>query len=74
MTKSVTEKTTGMQRVRYVRIDEKPHLCANIEGTIIGLALKADESKGRKQDLYRVQWDNGKWGLIELNDKGLTIL
>jgi len=59
------------RRVRYYRVDDKPELCADITGTIVELHLKA-KGKYRKHDIYRVEWDNGKTGLVELEDRGLT--
>ena len=46
----------------------------NLTGTIIELHLKADKTKSRKNDIYRIKWDNGKTGLLELTDRGLTYL
>jgi len=46
----------------------------SLTGTVIELHLKADRSKSRKSDIYRIQWDNGKTGLLEINDRGLRFI
>lgn len=43
-------------------------------GTIIELHLKANKASFRKNDIYRVKYDNGKYGLLELTDRGITFL
>ena len=52
----------------------------DITGTIKGIYLYKDESRHpsgsvvRSKDLYKVRWDNGKKGVIELEDKTMLIL
>jgi len=44
-----------------------------LNGKIITLWLPKNEEQHRTKDLFLVQWDNGKKGIIELEDKSVTI-
>ena len=42
-------------------------------GTITGLWLPINKEKKRNRNLWSVTWDNGKEGIIELEDKDIEI-
>lgn len=69
----LTEKHKG-QRVNYVYVNRDKDIDININGTVFELYAPADKEVKRTKDNYRVLWDNGKVGVIELEDKAVTLL
>lgn len=53
-----------MNRVKLNTKSDEPEYV----GTVVSLHLPADLDKFRKYDLWNVNWDNGKKGIIEKKD------
>jgi hypothetical protein len=54
----------GNIKGRRVRLKDQTQFI----GVVKELHLKADEERSRKNDLYLIDWDNGKQGIAETKD------
>jgi len=69
----LTAKHRG-QRInfKYTNIDKDINI--DIDGTVVELYAPPNKDAKRNKDNYRVLWDDGKIGVVELEEKAITLL